>query len=228
MFYKVAIALTLLATASVAGQSQPPAAAPPVEKLGENLFRIGELRVDRAAREVLATGVLNDITTVEFVASTTDGVKGYESAIALDTDAITLNAALLLIGLDPARSKPAKVQFDSTPPEGDPVELFVELPAAGKPRRVRVEDILFDQGTKKTLKPGPWVYSGSTFIETDSGRRFMAEVDGILVGLMRGPSALIDNPRSDMLGRFGAIILNPAIARPGLKVSLIVRALPRR
>lgn len=186
------------------------------------------MRVDTASREVSVPGTLNEVMTVEFVANAKDGVKAYESAVTLNTDAVSFNAALLLIGLDPARSKPSKVQFDSTPPEGDPVDLFVELPAAGKPRRVRVEDILFDQGTKKTLKPGPWVYSGSTFIETDSGRRFMAEVDGVLIGLMRGPSALIDNPRSDMLGRFGAIILNPTVAKPGMKVSLIVRALPRR
>ncbi len=98
------------------------------------------------------------------------------------------------------------------PPAGDPVELFVELPGT-TPQRVRVEEILFDQ-VRETVASGPWVYSGSTFVAAPDGPEFMAELDGVLIGLMHGPSAIIDNPRNDLLGRFGAIILNPA-ARQG-------------
>ncbi len=198
----------------------------PVEKLGEHTYRVGALRVDTATREVTVPGSLNEITTVEFVANAKDGAKAYESAVTLDTDAVSFNAALLLIGLDPARSKPSKIQFDPVAPEGDPVDVFVDLPGGTKPRRVRIEEILFDQETKKAIAAGPWVYSGSTFISSDDGPKFLAELDGVLIGLMHGPSAIIDNPRNDLINRFGRIILNPALAKAGMEVSVIIRALP--
>ena len=45
---------------------------------------------------------MNDVEMLEFVANTINGAKAYESALTLQTDAISFNAALLLIGLDPA------------------------------------------------------------------------------------------------------------------------------
>ena len=197
-----------------------------VERLGEGNYRVGAMLVNTGTREVSIPGTLNEITTVEFVAAATDGAKAYESAVTLDTDAVSFNAALLLIGLDPARGKPSRKQFDPVAPEGDPVELFIEISGGDKPRRVRLEEILFDQGTKKSLTAGPWVYTGSTFVTTADGSRFMAEADGVLIGLMHGPSAIIDSPRNDLLGRFGALILNPTLAKAGMKVAVIVRALP--
>jgi hypothetical protein len=202
----VVFTLILAATA----HAQPSAPSPvrvPVEKIGDNRYRVGQLQVDTARREVTAPGNLNDITTVEFVANARGGAKAYESAMTLDTDAISFNTALLLIGLDPARAKPSRFQFDPIAPQGDPVDLFVELSGGTKPKRVRVEELLFDQGTKKTIAPGPWVYTGSTFVTTNDGQIFMAEADGVLIGLMHGPSALIDNPRNDVLGLRHAVVV---------------------
>jgi hypothetical protein len=218
---------TLVLNATAASPSpQPSTARSQVEKLGEHTYRVGALLVDTARRDVTVPGTLNDVTTVEFIANAKDGAKAYESAVTLDTDAISFNAALLLIGLDPARSRPSKVQFDPIAPEGDPVELWIDLPGGDKTRRVQIEEILFDQGTKKTIPAGPWVYAGSTFVTTSDGPKFLAEADGVLIGLMHGPSAIIDNPRNDLLGRFGAIILNPKLVKAGMNVSLTIRALP--
>lgn len=211
-------------------QSVPPRSQarpnPAVEKIGEGRYRIGPLQVNTTNREVVVPGRLNEVTTVEFVANARGGAKAYESAITMNADAVSFNAALLLIGLDPARSKPSRMQFDLVPPEGDPVELLIELPEHGKSRRVVVEEILFDQGTQKTIPAGPWVYAGSTFLSSPDGPRFLAELDGVLIGLMHGPSAIIDNPRNDLINRFGRIILNPALAKAGMEVSVIIRALP--
>ena len=223
VFACLMVTITEYATAQA---PKPPATRSPVEKLGANTYRVGTIAVDTARREVSVPGTLNEVATVEFVANARDGIKAYESAVTLDTDAITFNAALLLIGLDPARGKPSTMQFDSVAPQGDRVELFAELPSGSKVRRVRFEEILFDQGTKKALAAGPWVYTGSTLVNTENGPRYMAEVDGVLIGLMRGPSAIIDNPSNNLVGRFGNINLNPAIAKAGMTVSLIVRALP--
>ena len=50
------------------------------------------------------------------------------------------------------------MQFDPETPQGDPVSVEIEW---GN-RRVAIEELLFDQRTKKTLQAVPWIYTGST------------------------------------------------------------------
>ena len=109
------------------------AQAPAVEKIADGVYRIGQLRVDTVKRELIAPATVNDVMTIEFLANTKGGLKAYESAITVETDAITFNAALILLGLDPARGKPSRFQFDPGTPEGDPVELHLEF----KGKRIR-------------------------------------------------------------------------------------------
>ena len=200
------------------------AQAPAVRKIGDGIFEIGQLRVDTVKRELSAPGEINDVMTIEFMANTKGGLKAYECAITIDSDAITFNAALMLLGLDPSRGRPSKFQFDPATPGGDPVEIHLEF--GGK--RVRAEELLFDQRTKTTLAKGPWVYTGSTFYDAGHGRRFMAEEDGVIIGLMHGPAAIIENPRNDAVTGYGFFVINPGLGiPPGSKVSVIVTALKR-
>jgi hypothetical protein len=212
--------------------ANPRAAKPaPVEKLGPTTYRIGQMHVDTAQREVAVPGTVNGVSVLEFVANTLGGMKAYETALTLNTNAISFNAALLLIGLDPSRGRPALLQFDPTPPEGDPVDITVDWQQVGKPRRARVEELLYDRRTKRTLPEGPWVYTGSRFVDlgVNGGRQYLAELDGVLIGFMHGPQAIIDNPRNDAAQGYGAIVLNPALGlAPETPVTLTIRALPVR
>lgn len=222
-------ACVLIGALALAAQA-PPEKPAPIEKLGPTSYRIGKLRVDTAKREVSAPGTVNPVTVLEFVANTPQGVKAYESAFTLETGAISFNAALLLIGLDPARAKPPTMQFDPAAPVGDPVDIEVEWTANGKTRRVKIHELLFDQRSKKTLTAGPWVYTGSTFVDYGSetgGKRYLAESDGVLIGLMHGPQPIIENPRNDALGGYGEIVLNPEMGlTENTPITLTVRALP--
>src|SRR5205807_333914 len=96
-----------------------PAAPPRVEKIGDHQFRIGKVRVDTERREVAVAGTVNDVGVLEFIANTPNGMKAYESAITAASDAITFNAALMLIGLDPGHAKKPTRHFDDMTPEGD-------------------------------------------------------------------------------------------------------------
>jgi hypothetical protein len=219
-------ALLLWSGAASAQTSDPK--PPAVERLGPTLYRLGAVQVDTAKREVRVAATLNDVTVLEFLANTKGGAKAYESALTLDTDAITFNAALLMIGLDPARGKPSKMQFDETPPEGDPVEITVEFRHPKGMRPMKIEELIYDQRTKATLPAGPWVYTGSTFIDTGFGRRYLADLDGVVIGLMHGPQAIIDNPRSDAVKGFGSVVLNPNLGfSPNTPATLTVKALNR-
>lgn len=218
------LAVFLAAGNSAFAQPAPQEKPPAIEKVGDNLFRIGQVRVDTAKREVTVPATINDVMTLEFAVNTKGGAKAYETAVTAETNAITFNAALLLIGLDPAHGRPAKFQFDPASPEGDAVS--VEIGVGDK--RVPIEDLLFDERTKKTLPPGQWVYTGSTFWDYGLGRQFVAEVDGVIVGMMHGPAALIDRG-GELVEGYGNFIVNPNIGiKPGQSVTLIVTALKKK
>lgn len=225
-FPRLTIGLLVCSSLNASAQPQSSASSPhaAIEKTGDQKYRIGAVQIDTAKREVVVPARINDVVNVEFVATGRLGIKAYESLLSLNTDAVPFNAALLLIGLDPSRSRPSRMQFDPVPPSGDAVELLIEF--NGDSRRIPVEDLLYDQGLKQSLTPGPWVYSGSAFVPGSNGKVYLAEMDGVLVGMMHGPSAIIDTPRNDFTTRFGYIVPNPKLAKPGAVVSFIIRAVP--
>lgn len=207
-------------------QGQTPAGlrppTPQVETIGPGLFRVQNVTVDVKAREVRVPGRINKVDVLEFVANTLGGFKAYESAFTVETNAVSFNTALLLIGLDKARSRVPTMHFDPVAPEGDPVELWFEA-APGKRRRI--EEMLFDQRSKTTLPVGPWVYTGSTVL---SDGRYVAEVDGVLIGFVHSPAPIIENPRAGAVDAYGSFVMNPKLGLPPLTpITLIVRALER-
>lgn len=220
------------AVTTASAQLPPPPGSKPkpaIQKLSPTQYRIGMVTVDTAKREVVAPATINDVAVLEFVANTAGGFKAYESALTVHTDAISYNAALLLIGLDPSRAKVPTMHFDPKPPVGDPVEVLVEWNPGGAAKRVAIEELLFDRRTNTTLPAGPWVYTGSTFFDDGQGqgKKFLAEMDGVLIGFVHSPAPVIENPREGAVNGYGAIVLNPNLGlKPGQPVTLIVRALP--
>ena len=75
-------------------------------------------------------GTVNpDVRTLEFIANGRNGMRAYETAVTLDTDGVTFNTALLLIGLDRSRARNApKNHFDPAVAEGDPVDISIACP----------------------------------------------------------------------------------------------------
>lgn len=209
------------------GPPPPPSTKPtePVEKLGDNLFRIGAIRVDTARKEVSVPGVVNDVSVLEFVANTKGGFKAYESALELDTNAINFNLAMILIGLDKEHASVSKFHFDPNAPQGDPVEIWVEWTDGGKPRRIRAEQLVYNDVSKQTLTEGPWIYTGSMFIENTG---YLADLDGVLIGFVHTPAPIIESPRPLAEGGYGASRFNPNLGlKPGTRVTVVVRALER-
>jgi hypothetical protein len=200
--------------------------AAPVERLGPNLLRIGNIQVDTAKQEVSVKGVVNDVEVLEFIANPKGGAKAYESAIEVDTDAVNFNLGLILIGLDHTRTKWPRRGDPPMLPNGDPVEIWVEWTAGDQQRRVRAEQLVYSEVTKTTLSEGPWVYTGSVFIPENNA--FLADLNGALIGFVHRGAPVIDSPRSLTQGPYESNRLNPALnLKPGTSVTLIVKALPR-
>jgi hypothetical protein len=221
-----------------AGQQTPPKIKPaptyvppvlakepsPVEKLGKGLLRVGNVRIDTNAKEVSVNGVVNDVKTLEFLANSPKGFKAYESAIELATNALNFNLGLILIGLDAARAKLPKMHLDPNPPAGDPVEVWVSWDEAGKARRVRAEELVYNEVTKVTLSAG-WVYTGSRILPNG---QYLADLDGTLIGFVHSPSPVIESAAPLMKGPYGANRFNTSLGlQPGTAVVMTVKALDR-
>jgi hypothetical protein len=198
-------------------QTQPQ----PVRRIGPTILQLGNVRVDTEKRELSVAGRINQVTTLEFIANTPNGAKAYESAITIESDATTFNAALLLLGLDPARARRPRIHLDPLPPAGDQVEIQLEVMRPGGPERINAQQLLWNQATGTEFPLGPWVYTGSAFFNG----KFLAEQDGVLIGFVHSPAALIDNQRPIAGIVYGDIVINPNLGlTPNAPVTLLVRS----
>jgi len=230
MLFRNLITTILIAAGVVAHAQQPPAPgtakAPPLERLGPDSVRVGNVTVNTARKEVSVAGTVNDVTTLEFIANTKGGFKAYESALELETDAINFNLGLILIGLDHSRAIPSRFPLDPNPPRGDLVEIFVEWEQDGLHQKIRAEQLVYNDDTKQTLSEGPWVYTGSAFAKERNA--YLADLDGCLIGFIHSNAPVIESMRPLATGPYGTNRLNTKLnLKPGTKVVLTVRALPR-
>jgi hypothetical protein len=155
---------------------------------------------------------------LEFLVSAKDGMKAYESLLELQTNAYEFNLACLLIGLDTDKSQPPRYHFDPLPMQGDAVQLHLTWKMAGHTIRVDVADLVQLDG--KTMPRDEWVYTGSSF--TSDGR-YMAQLDGTLVGFVHDPASIIEHRSGFGLERFGDVHPNRALLPPvGTSVTLIL------
>jgi hypothetical protein len=141
----------------------------------------------------------------------------------LSTTAISFNLALILIGLDREHAVHPRFHFDPTPPKGDPVEIWVEWDENGTTRKVRAEQLVYNERTQHTIPEGPWVYTGSVFVE--QVHAYLADIEGALISFVHTPAPILENPTA-VMGPYGANRLNPALnLKAGTAVTLTVRAL---
>jgi hypothetical protein len=205
---------------------QPNAKPAAIEKLGPTQYRLGQVHVDTASREVSVTGKVNpNVQTLEFVANTRDGWRTYESALSLDTDAITFNAALVLIGLDGSHATGVpRVHFDRTAVSGDVVNVTLECPG-GECQRMPAERVMYDREKKEAVSGGKWIYTGSSFTPDN---RYLADIGAVLIGFVHDPATVIEYSVGAGLGHYGQIVTNPTIGlAPDVAIKITVKAAPR-
>jgi hypothetical protein len=221
----VLLVLSLLFSSRQAPEPPKPVA----ERLEDGKVRVEGILIDPAKRELRIGGFRNSATVLEYVANARKGPKAYESALELDASATAFNVAMILLGMDPTRSRPSRHKFDPELPMGDPVEILVEWKTqGGETLQVRAEELVWNAQTERTLEEGKWVYTGSAF---HPGGEYMAEVDGVLIGFMHCPESIVDSPRP-LEAQYGQYQFNPGLSQrglePGREVWVTVRAISER
>ena len=184
---------------------------PTVEKMGKEIFRVGAITVDKSKRQITVPGKMlpyEENKAIEFVATMRQGYKAYESVLMLDANAFEFNLACILIGLDAKNSIAAKFHFDPEPVEGDKVSIRVGW--QGKSHWIEQDVVnLLKVAEKKPASPSVWSYTGSMFLEGD---RYLAQMDGVLIGLIHDPASIIEHREGIAIGNWGDIAIDSKMA----------------
>ena len=187
---------------------------PRIEDMGNAKYRVGAIKIDKARGLITVPAVMlpyEEGKPIEFMATMKQGYKSYESVLSLQANAFEFNLACILIGLDPGKAVSSKFHFDPQPVQGDPVSIKVSWKKNGKRVEYDVIDLL-KVGEAKPDKPSVWSYTGSMFVDGD---RYLAQMDGVLIGLIHDPASIIEHKKGLAVGNWGSIAIDPDVAPQG-------------
>ena len=198
---------------------------PRIEDLGGERYRIGAILVDKANHRFTVPGVMlpyGEGKAIEFLATTNQGFKSYESVFSLNSNAFEFNLACILIGLEAKRAVAPRFHFDPQPAKGDSVSVRVSWEQQGNTHEHDAVELL-KSGEKSPDTPSTWSYIGSAFIQGD---RYLAQMDGVLIGLVHDPASIIEHREGIGLGNWGMLVVNGSKApATGTPITLTVNRL---
>lgn len=163
---------------------------PIFQKIGPDLFALGDVQISKRTRSVSLPAVVNmNKGLLEYLLVRTSG-KTHESLFRTSVDATQLQLALLLLGVE-GNDRPLSRQGDSVVPKGNPVDITVHYFRDGKMMPIKPEAWIVRKGDDKFLPVAhvQWVFTGSVVYEG----RFMAQATGSMIAIYHDPVALIDN-----------------------------------
>ena len=159
--------------------------------------------------------------------------KAYESLLSTDAQPVSIQLALLLLGLN-GTNHPLSRQGDPAKPQGDPVIISVQWKEKGQLKSEPIEKwvmVVAQGGSRmmppsgpklqgKTMDPTNWTFTGSMFGQDGA---FMAQVEKSIVAIYHDPVALIDNPL-DEGGNNRVWFVNEGKTPPvGTEVTVIIK-----
>ena len=225
-------ALVVLASLGLAGFPTPSMAdeedvaetKPPIEELGEGRYRIGTITVDKAARKFSLDGkILHLAEPLEYVAVMTEGFKGYESLLELETSAVEFQLACILVGLDDENSVKPRFQFDDNQVVGQAVDITLSWEVDGKVKTVNAAGAM--TAGDEPFSDAGWVYIGSTPSPQDGS--LLAEMSGSLIGFVHDPTSIIEHRLGAPAGSYGMVTGDADLLPPeGSRITVTVSVIP--
>ena len=167
----------------------------PVVKISENVFGLGEVRLDSKKRRITFPASVNMTNgVIEYLLVSSHG-KLHESLLKTDVEPAQIHTAKLL--LDPKTREPKPLLAASNGTNalreviGDSVKISLNWRLDDVDKTLAAEDLVSNRLTQASMTRGNWTYTGSRFIEG----MFMAQRERSLISLIADPDALIENPR---------------------------------
>ncbi len=193
---------------------------PKIMKLPSGQVLIAPMVIDPEKREITMPG---EIATwernIEVLIASPRG-RAYESLLVAPVRPFYFQLALLTLGLNPG--KPVDAVGSDKPAVGDPMEVYVDYldPKTKKNKRVRAEELLFDEQIKKPMRPHTWAFTGSRIVEG----RYMGDVLGDLIVTMHHPDTVVDNAMANGTNDYIYNVNEKVCPKPGAKVTITIRA----
>ncbi len=210
-----ACALGIAATGTVSAQvpaGSAPVAAPAMQALGGDRYRIGAILVDKKARRLRIAGrILGSDRPLEYLAVARGGYKSYESLLELDTTGSEFNLACILLGLDASLTKRPEYQFSKDNLTGQRVALEFSWKLGSKRVTATGLQLLLTDTQRGVEKRDDWVYVGS-FMQAEN--TFGADTSGALIGFVHDPTSVIEHVVGLGIGAYGSVAGNKELLPP--------------
>lgn len=186
-----------------ASSAPPPATAaalPAEEEFRRLLSGMGVEYFPQAGRLEIAGKINLQKGLIEVLACAPEG-KSHEALIVLDCLPSGVHAGLLALGLKAGTPVETGTEADYKPPTGDPVIVEVAWKtASGEERRVRAEDLIWNQAKNTTLPHLAWLFTGS-FTQSVTGNAadatYAADFVKSIITTYHDPSTVLENPLPD-------------------------------
>jgi hypothetical protein len=185
---------TLRAPLPAAGQAPAPRQEPVSDDVRQALEKEG-IVLDRelGVLSIPATVLIkNDL--LEYLLVGPHGAA-HESLFLTQVRPSLLNAAMLLLGVEPGRNayreetggvdEKGRPNVEVHPPDGDGFFLYAAWREQGETYFFRVEDLLRNLESGRSLRRHRWVYLGSRFqaLKPGASESFLADIEGNLINL---------------------------------------------
>jgi hypothetical protein len=179
-------------SSSVPVKAESPAyKVPAIEKLGNGIYRIGEIVVNKPENSLSFPAQVNmDKGMLEYLLVYRAG-KTHESLLRTDISPYSLQVAFMLLGYEGTDRRLARQGAPETP-KGEPVRIIVSNVAGLQTAGFPVEEWLANRidENMKDVAALKWVFCGS-YVNQFGG--FMSQETGSIIAIWHDPVALIDN-----------------------------------
>jgi hypothetical protein len=200
------------ALAQGSAANAPVPAAPAMQALGKDRYRIGSILVDKKARRLTVGGrILGVDRPLEYLAVTRGGYKSYEALTELDSTGSEFNLACILLGLDANKTKRPEYQFATEPLVGQRVAIEFSWQVGSQTIKATGLQMLLTDAQRAVEKRDDWVYIGSMMLEPTT---FGADNTGALAGFVHDPTAVIEHVSGLGIGAYGSVAGNRALLPP--------------
>lgn len=213
-----------------AEEAEPTAQKPEIKKLNENEFQIGKVKLNQKTREITFGAGVNIVDRpLEYLLVNGKG-KVHEALCITDVSPLQLNIAMKLLGFKESKElfeivdenyRPTG-KFFNVPADikkAARLDIFLEWQQDKKTLRKPINELIYNPVTEKTMKPGPWLYTGSYMHEG----QFKAEVAGDLFAIHPRQPPLVSYPGNDHGGENAWLTDPKKVPEEGTVVKFILK-----
>lgn len=186
----------------------PPKETPPptIRELKAGEWQVGQIRLSKNDQTISFPAQVNFTNgLIEYLLVHETG-KTHESMFATKVPPYHIQVAMLLLGArgaspDVLTNQPpsgpisnADLMAAKTPPvPGHPVEIHAAWKRNGAHVSHRIESLVFNKKTKRTMEKGNWIFSGSMVWEG----AFIAQIEGSIMSVITDISAMFNCPHPE-------------------------------